>query len=364
MRSSPIATIDLLALKHNFQCVKAHAPNSKVMAVIKANAYGHGVIEVANALQESDAFAVARLDEALQLRDGGITQPVVVLEGVFSDSDLVLASSKGISLVFHTFEQVALIEKTILKKALPLCWIMVETGMNRLGFAVTEIHEVHQRLIESGNIEANLGLMSHFANSDLIDDARNPQQLARLQQVASDLNLCTSMANSAAILSYPESHGDWVRPGIMLYGASPFSDVSAKSLDLKPVMKLTANITALKSIKQGEQVGYGGIWTAEQDSRIAIIGIGYADGFSRHLSNVGHVIIQGRLVNVIGRVSMDMIAVDVTQIGDIAIGDEVSIWGDEKLTIDDVAVNANTISYELLCQVNQRVIRDYRNGKN
>ncbi len=362
MSSQPIAHIDLAALQHNFMRVKQLAPNSKVMSVIKANAYGHGMVEAAHALQESDAFAVARLSEGVRLRQAGITHPIVLLEGVHCVADVHTAADNQLSLVFNNHRQISLLDGITLSTPLTFCWVMIETGMHRLGFSEADIEQVVHSLSSNANISGELGLMSHFANSDLIDDIRNQQQLAVLNQCAQRLDLATSMANSAAILSYPDSYGDWVRPGIMLYGSSPFESQTALELDLKPVMKLKSVMTAIKTVEPGDQVGYGGDWVADKTTQIGIVSIGYGDGYSRHLSNQGQVLIHNTVVNVLGRVSMDMIAIDLTNCSNVEIGDEVILWGVDTLSIDHIAKRAGTISYELLCQLTERVPRVYKHG--
>jgi len=363
VQNYPVANINLAALKHNLSRVKQLAPDCQVMSVIKANAYGHGAIEVANALDDSDAFAVARLDEGLRLRESGITKPIVILEGVNSEEGIHKAAEHSLSLVFHHESQINLLMTTQLKSPLNFCWLMVETGMHRLGLAVENCQDALEQLSSSSNILGQVGLMSHFANADTIDDSRNIQQLTNLKQLITQDEMPTSMANSAAILSFPDSHGDWIRPGLMLYGISPLEGQSAKELDLKPVMQLESQITAIQELKEGEQVGYGGDWTAQQATKIAIVSIGYGDGYSRQLSNKASVIVQGQLAAVVGRVSMDMIAVDVSKLGNINVGDKVTLWGDENLTLETIAELANTIPYELVCQVSERVIREYYNGE-
>lgn len=362
MSSQPIASIDLAALQHNFRRVKQLAPRSKIMSVIKANAYGHGMVEVANALQESDAFAVARVSEGVRLRQAGVAQPIVLLEGVHSVSDLYSAAENQLSLVFNNHKQISLLDDVTLATPLTFCWVMIETGMHRLGFAEADIDQVVNFLSSNANISGAVGLMSHFANSDLVGDKRNQQQLDVLTTCSQRLNLDTSMANSAAILSYPDSQGDWVRPGIMLYGSSPFESKTALELDLKPVMNLTSAITAIKTLESGDQVGYGGDWVADKITQIGIVSIGYGDGYSRHLSNHGQVLIHDTIVNVLGRVSMDMIAIDLSNCTEAEIGDEVVLWGTEQVSIDHIAKQAGTISYELLCQLTARVPRVYTHG--
>ncbi|HDY86257.1 hypothetical protein LCGC14_1125160 [marine sediment metagenome] len=363
MATYPVAEINLAALQHNFERVKQLAPNSKVMSVIKADAYGHGAIQVAQALHASDAFAVARVSEGLRLRAAGIQQPIVILEGVRALDDLHAAANNVLSLVFHHAFQLELLTSVQLNKPLSFCWLMLETGMHRLGLSCEQIEQALAVLKTSSNIEGNIGLMSHFANSDLIGDSRNQQQLDLLMESANQYGLATSMANSAAILSIEESHGEWIRPGIMLYGSSPFDDQSPQDLALKPVMLLRSELIAMHALNIGDSVGYGGNWTADKTGQVGIVSIGYGDGYSRHLSNVGSVVIHQQKVAILGRVSMDMIAIDLSNVTEVAIGDEVILWGNDLLTVDDMAQKANTISYELLCQLNERVTRDYHHGQ-
>ena len=362
MTAYPVASIDLAALGHNLARIKQLAPNSQVISVIKANAYGHGYLEIAKALTESDAFAVARLAEGIQLRQAGIKHNIVLLEGVTTAEELQMAADYDLSLVFHHQSQVELLEHTKLVKPLSFCWLMIETGMHRLGFSVNDADEVLATLETSEAIAETVGLMSHFANADLIDDPRNQQQMTAILAVTDDDHII-SMANSAAILSFPASHQQWLRPGLMLYGVSPFDHITAADLGLKPVMQLKSVLTAIQSLQAGDQVGYGGDWTATEDTLIGTVSIGYGDGYSRQLSNVGQVSINGKLVRVLGRVSMDMICIDLQDCLNAKIGDEVMLWGDEQLSVEQVAKQANTIPYELMCQISERVTREYHHGQ-
>ncbi|OUR64106.1 alanine racemase [Methylophaga sp. 42_25_T18] len=362
MTSYPVASIDLAALQHNLNHIKQLAPNSQVISVIKANAYGHGTLEVAKALDESDAFAVARLSEGMQLRRAGIKHKIVLLEGVTTVEELQLAADYDLSLVFHHQSQIELLEQTDLVNPLSFCWLMIETGMHRLGFSVNDADEVLAALETSKAIVGPVGLMSHFANADLVDDPRNQQQMTAILAITED-DHSISMANSAAILSFPVSHQQWLRPGLMLYGVSPFADKTAADLDLKPVMQLKSVLTAIQNIEAGEQVGYGGDWTATKDTLVGTVSIGYGDGYSRQLSNVGQVSINGKLVEVLGRISMDMICIDLQASPSAKIGDEVVLWGNEQLSVELVAKLANTIPYELMCQVSTRVAREYHYGQ-
>ena len=359
MQTYPVAHIDITALKHNLNKVKGFAPDSKVMSVIKANAYGHGDIRVAIALEESDAFAVARLSEGIHLRQAGIKKNIVLLEGVHDLEQLQLAAENDLSPVFHNRVQIALLSDAKLIKPLQFCWLMIETGMHRLGIPKAELSGALTTLTNSHNINDEIGVMTHFANADNPNDYRNKLQMNNLLESKAIENVNTAMANSAAIISLPGSHQQWIRPGVMLYGSSPFPDMTADDLGLKPVMRLAAQLIAIEQLQAGEQVGYGGDWQALKEMKVGTVNIGYGDGYSRQLSNKGKVWVHNQLVDVLGRVSMDMICIDLSSIHNVEMGDEVILWGIEELQIDFIATYANTISYELLCQVNNRVVRQY-----
>jgi len=359
VQTYPVAHIDIAALKHNLNQVKGFAPDSKVMSVIKANAYGHGDIQVAFALIESDAFAVARLSEGIQLRQAGIKKNIVLLEGVHNMEQLQLAAENNLSPVFHNKSQIDLLSVTELIRPLKFCWLMIETGMHRLGISKAGLAVALKTLMNSHKINGEIGVMTHFANADKPNDYRNELQMDKLLEFKKIENVTTAMANSAAIISLPDSHQQWIRPGVMLYGSSPFPHKTADDLGLKPVMKLAAQLIAIEQLQAGEQVGYGGEWQALKVMKVGTVNIGYGDGYSRQLSNKGKVSVHNQLVDVLGRVSMDMICIDLSSINNVKIGDEVILWGIEELQIDCVATRANTISYELLCQVNNRVVRQY-----
>ena len=359
MLSLPCARIDLGALRHNFQQLKIRTPHSRTMSVVKANAYGHGAIEVAKVLSQSDAFAVARTTEAILLRQAGINQPIVLLEGVTTQEELQLASDFSLSPVFHHASQLSLLNSTILSKPLEFCWLKVDSGMHRLGFSIQESISAWQQLENSSSIAGSVGLMTHLANADQPVDNYNQYQWQQFEEVSQSLDVQRSMANSAAILSAPDFHVDWVRPGLMLYGVSPFAESTAAEFGLKPVMQLQAELIAIHHLQMGDKVGYGGEWTCPEPMKVGVVAIGYADGYSRHLSSTGSVIVHGQLVPILGRVSMDMIAVDLRHIEEASPGDNVILWGDELLTVESVARQAGTIPYELLCAVSDRVHRDY-----
>ncbi len=363
--ASPKAQINLAALKHNLTVVKQHAPQSRVISVIKSNAYGHGVLEVAAALQDSDAFAVARLAEGLQLREIGETKPILLLEGVTNISDLEQAAAADLSLVFHTHEQLVMLMAADLAKPLNFCWVKVDTGMHRLGFSPDHALSAWKILNKSHAIAGEVGMMSHFANADIVGDEKNTvQQQLFSDLIMQDVDLKTapkSMANSAAILSFPDSHLDWVRPGLMLYGISPIIGKTAEELGLKPVMTVSAELISIQNLLAGDAVGYGSMWSCPVDMRVGLINIGYGDGYPRQLSMRGTVLVNSIKSLVLGRVSMDMICVDLRNQPDAKVGDSVILWGD-GLPVELIAEQANTIGYEIVCQLTQRVSRHYKDA--
>jgi alanine racemase len=351
--------ISLAALRHNLQRVREAAPYARVLAMVKADAYGHGARLVAETLAGADAFGVAFLDEALALRAAGIRQPITVLEGVFSDNEMFEAVRQGLTLVVHQPEQIALLERCRLTGPVDI-WLKLDTGMHRLGFAPETAVAAFRRL-RAARLTGTLGLMTHLACADQLDSPLTDRQLTRFRAVQQLLGkgsdgIPDSLANSAGILAWPAAHGAWVRPGIMLYGSSPFADQTAESLGLRPVMTLTAKLIAVRDVRKGETVGYGATWTAPADSRIGVVGIGYGDGYPRHAPSGTPVLVEGRRVPLVGRVSMDMITVDLGR-QPAQPGDTCVLWG-EGLPADDVAAHAGTLSYELFCKVTPRVRRE------
>ncbi|RCU51558.1 alanine racemase [Corallincola holothuriorum] len=355
------AVIDLDALRHNMAQVRRYAPHSQVLAVIKANGYGHGALAVAEALAEqADAFAVARLEEALKLRKGGIELPIVLLEGVFDPGELGVAAAHGCQLGVHSLSQLETLERAHLHQPVTV-WLKVDTGMHRLGVEPEQFQHFYQRLLQTPSVN-EIVLMSHFASADEPETGQTQAQLAEFQRCCQGLSkqpLC-SLANSAAIINEPLAQRDWVRPGIMLYGASPFAGRSAASLGLKPAMTLKSRVIAVRDLKAGGAVGYGASWTAEQDTRLAVVAMGYGDGYPRHVPNQTPVLINGVRYPIVGRVSMDMITVDIGD-AEISEGDEVVLWGSE-LSVDEIAALSGTLGYELLCNVTSRVVYHYQNG--
>ena len=345
----PTVRIDLDALRHNLQVARNAAPGSKVMAVIKADAYGHGLTRVAGALRDADALAVARMGEAVALDEAGI----VVLGGFMDAQELLEASHRGFELVVHQPEQLQLLQEARLPKPVR-CWLKVDTGMNRLGFSPAQAVPAFDVLQELSNIAGSPRLMTHLANADVSDDPFTVEQLQRFTPLATQYGGETSIANSAGILGWPESHGDWLRPGIMLYGASPFVDGKASDHDLKPVMTFSARLIAVKQLKAGERVGYGGTWTCPEDLPLGVVGVGYGDGYPRELPSGTPVLVKGKRVPLVGRVSMDMITLDLRQLPDARVGDPVVLWGD-GLPAEEIAQAAGTIPYTLFCGITSRV---------
>jgi alanine racemase len=337
--------IDYAALQHNFHRVKHFAPTSKIMAVVKANGYGHDMLATARELPEADAFAVAMVGEGVALRMAGIEQPLIVLHGFADAEELALCGSYGLSPVVHRIEQIDWLEN-FSGEALEV-WLKIETGMHRLGIAPVDVNPACQRL-ESVRAVSRMRLMSHFANADMPDNILNNKQIEKFIKVKNNLEIEASMANSAALISFPQSQFEWVRPGIMLYGSSPFADRAASTLGLKAVMRFTSKVIAVKQLRAGDSVGYGSTWVCEKDTRVGYIAAGYGDGYPRHARAGTPVLINGQRCSLAGRVSMDSISVDIGTL-EVTPGDTAELWG-ATLSVDEVARSADSIGYELLCQ--------------
>lgn len=348
--SRPIqARIDLSALEHNLR-VARRATGARIMAVIKAAAYGHGLMRCADALRAADGFALLDVQDAVLLREAGYRQTILLLEGAFTPEDLALAAEYDLACVIHNSQQVAMLDAYPRRATLPV-WLKVNSGMNRLGFAPQDIPAVLEKL-KGHPAVGEITLMTHFASAD--ETVGVSAQLEVFNALASANRMACSLANSAALLRYPATHADWVRPGIMLYGASPFSDVSAQQLGLRPVMTLQSEIISLRELKSGERVGYGGSFCAESSMRIGTVACGYADGYPRHASTGTPVLVAGRRTRTLGRVSMDMLSVDLSPLPEAKVGSPVTLWG-EGLPVEEVAAAVGTISYELLCALAPRV---------
>lgn len=353
MTQGATALINTQALQHNLDRVRAEAPDSRVVAVIKADAYGHGMTRVAHALSATDAFGIARLNEAIALREAGIAHRLLLMEGVSTSEELRLAAQKRVQLVVHNNEQIEMLERTRLATPIQV-WLKLDIGMHRLGFPPDQFEQAWQRLKDCPAISGTPCIMGHFSNADDRSDATTSEQWALFERLSAQRRAQRSVANSAAILAQPQSHYQWVRPGIMLYGVSPFCDSLAEPENLQAVMTLSTQLIAVQHLRQGERVGYGGTWRCPSDMRIGIAAIGYGDGYPRHAQSGTPVLVNGQRSQIIGRVSMDMITVDLRQMPDAVIGDTVTLWGDE-LPVAEVAQHAKTIAYELLCGVTRRV---------
>lgn len=357
MQRTAIAAIDLNSLRHNLAISRLYAGDSKIMCVVKANAYGHGMLRIADALRDTDGFAVACVDEALELRRHGIQQPITVFQGFHNKCELETCVTHLLWPVLHHSFQLALLEDAA--PALPAgVWLKFATGMNRLGFDSSEAKTIWQRL-KSLNGIGDIRLMTHMARADegADVDVKNDftvEQINRFEIATEGLVADRSLANSAALIAWPASRAHWVRPGIMLYGASPFIEGRGPNLDLKPVMTLGSRIIAINHRKKGEPVGYGGDWTCPRDMRIAVVAIGYGDGYPRSAPSGTPVLINGRRAALAGRVSMDLLTVALEDDLPVAIGDEAILWG-QGLPVDEIARHVCTISYELLCNVSNRV---------
>lgn len=349
--SRPItARIDLSALQHNLQ-VARRATQARIMAVIKADAYGHGLLRCAEALAPADGFALLDLRDALRLREAGFRQTILLLEGAFSPDDLPRIAGHKLDCVIHSPHQLAMLENgTRLGNKLSV-WLKVNSGMNRLGFAPQDIPAALEKL-RSNPIVRDITLMTHFSHAD--ETAGVTAQLQVFNELAAPYRLARSLANSAALLRYPQAHGDWARPGIMLYGASPFAETSAQALELRPVMTLQTEIISARDMRTGECIGYGGTFCADRAMRIGVAACGYADGYPRHASTGTPVLVNGQRTRTLGRVSMDMLCVDLSNLPDAGVGSRVTLWG-EGLPVEEVAAAAGTISYELLCAITARV---------
>ncbi|WP_280563194.1 alanine racemase [Chromohalobacter sp. 48-RD10] len=354
-----IADIDLGALRHNYRLACDQAPQSRAMAVLKAGGYGHGAVECANALADmAPAFAVASLEEAVALRDAGITQPIMLLEGFFNAEELPLIDAHRLWIVAHSDWQLdALLAYR--PRAPITTWLKLDSGMHRLGFAPEEFEARWQRLKAAPDQVTDLHLMTHFATADALEPAYFHRQLACVEALRERLGSPVCLANSPATLAWPQAHGDWNRPGVMLYGSDPLEGANDASGALQPVMTLRSEIIAVRELATGETVGYGGRWRAPRPSRIGIVACGYGDGYDRHARDGTPVLVEGRRAPLAGKVSMDMLTVDITEVPEANIGSQVVLWG-EGLAIDEVARHCDTISYTLMTGLLPRVPRRYR----
>ncbi|VXC47221.1 alanine racemase 2, PLP-binding [Pseudomonas sp. 8Z] len=342
------ALIDLNALRHNYQLAR-ELSGARALAVVKADAYGHGAVRCAQALEaEADGFAVACIEEALVLREAGIRAPILLLEGFFEADELALIDQHDLWCVVHAQWQIEAIEQAPLGKPLNL-WLKLDSGMHRVGLYPAEYQDAYRRLLASGKV-SKIVLMSHFARADELDCARTSEQLTVFQQAREGLAAEVSLRNSPALLGWPEVPSDWVRPGIMLYGATPFEEAQEQAARLRPVMTLESKVISVRELPAGEPVGYGARFIAERPTRVGVVAMGYADGYPRHAPSGTPVAVDGQLTHLIGRVSMDMLTVDLTDLPQAGLGSRVELWGKQVLA-SDVATAAGSIPYQLFCNL-------------
>ncbi|MBU1235216.1 MAG: alanine racemase [Gammaproteobacteria bacterium] len=345
------AIFDSAALRHNHAVARHHAGSARLWSVVKANAYGHGLERTVAALADvADGFALIELEAAMVLREAGLRHPILMLEGCYSAEELPSFAEYHLTPVFHRLAQVDEFCALALPVRLPV-YLKLNTGMNRLGLDAAELAAALDKLAYSSSADS-ITLMTHFADAD--GERGVAWQMARFDAMCAGRSLPRSLANSAALIRFPEACGDWARPGIMLYGSTPFADRSAEDLGLRPVMTLESELIAVRDLAAGEHVGYGCIFTAERPMRIGVVAGGYADGYPRHASTGTPILVDGQRTRTLGRVSMDKMCVDLTELPDAGVGDTVTLWGN-GLSVDEVAAAAGTIGYELLCALADRV---------
>lgn len=349
------ALIDLQALRHNYRLAR-ELSGAKALAVIKADAYGHGAVRCALALEaEADGFAVACIEEALELRAAGIKGPILLLEGFFEASELALISANDLWCVVHSLWQLEAIEQSAVAKPLKV-WLKLDSGMHRVGLHPKDYQQAYQRLLASGKV-ARIVLMSHFARADELDAQATAQQLAVFEEARQGLSAECSLRNSPAVLGWPQVPSDWVRPGIMLYGATPFEVPQAEASRLQPVMTLQSRVISVRELPAGEPVGYGARFLSPRPTRVGVVAMGYADGYPRQAPTGTPVLVAGKRSQLIGRVSMDMLCIDLTDVPEATLGSPVELWGKQVLA-SDVAGHAGTIPYQLFCNL-KRVPLEY-----
>lgn len=358
MTQTPIkAEIDLQALTHNAQIARSLAPDSHQLAMVKANAYGHGLVPVARALAPYvSGLGIARLSEAMQLQQLSLGRDIVLMTGFLTSQELITCAEYGFTPVIHNSQQIRLIQQTKLPYPISI-WLKINTGMGRLGFHQADFANVYDQLAQCPNIQKPIGVMSHLANAGTHNSPTASQQYQQLMTAIRSYPIVTSLANSAALLAHDiPADQDWVRPGIMLYGASPLSYLTADELNLKPVMTLKSKLIAINQLQAGDSVGYGSQWVCPETMPVGVVAIGYGDGYPRGIDHQASVIINNCSAPIIGRISMDMLTIDLRGITDAQEGDEVTLWGHE-LPIETVANWADTIAYDLMCRVNQTQAR-------
>jgi alanine racemase len=353
MSRATTATIHIEALRHNLGKIRHLAPNAKVMAVVKADGYGHGLERVARALEGADAFGVAALSDAERLRAAGLSQRIVLLSGIDEADDLAAIRRLNLDIVLHHDSQLALLQADTQHAPIRV-WLKLDTGMHRLGFATERAAQVYAQLKKMPNIHSDIILMTHFASSDEFGGKQTQAQLDAFSSTIKNLDGVHSLSNSAAILGWPDAHQDWVRAGGALYGLSVVDGKTGSDFGLKPAMSLSTRLIAINHIKKGQSIGYSATWTCPEDMPVGVAAIGYGDGYPRMAPSGTSVLINGVRVPLIGRVSMDLMTLDLRGLSHVSVGDEVLLWGPD-LPVEEIAAAAGTISYELTCSITRRV---------
>jgi alanine racemase len=352
------ATIHTDALRHNLGQVRARAPNSRVMAVVKADGYGHGLERVSRALSGADAFGVAALSDAERLRAAGISQPILLLSGFDEPADIARLRNLGVDTVVHHASQLEMLEQADPGEPIR-CWLKLDTGMHRLGFAPEYVRDAHARLSALSNVVGEVALMNHFASSDEFDGGasnggQTREQMRVFAEATAGLPGARSLANSAAVLGWPDAHAEWVRPGGALYGISVVEGSTGADFGLRPAMTLATRLIAVNHVRKGERVGYAATWQCPEDMPVGVAAIGYGDGYPRAAPAGTPVLVDGKSTQVIGRVSMDLMTIDLRGIDNAKVGDAVTLWG-PALPVERIAELAGTIGYELTCSITRRV---------
>jgi alanine racemase len=347
------ATIHLGALRANLATIRTRAPDAQVMAVVKADGYGHGLERVARALSSADAFGVACIADGQRLRAAGIAQRIVVLSGIDEAADIAEMHRLNLESAIHHDAQIAWIAADRDPRPLRV-WLKLDSGMHRLGFSPDRARDAYARLQALHNVDSQIGLMTHFANSDVFDDAQTPAQIECFEQTFADLHGPRALSNSAAVLGFPRAHAQWVRPGGLLYGLSAVEGTCGADFGFRPAMTLSSKLVAINRIAKGESIGYAASWTCPEDMDVGVVQIGYGDGYPRSATAGTPLLINGRRASLIGRVSMDLITVDLREHGDAKVGDSVVLWG-KDLPVETIAAHSATIAYELTCGMTRRV---------
>ncbi len=357
MARATTATIHLDALRHNLARIREAAPHSKIMAVVKADGYGHGLERVAKALTDADAFGVAALSDAQRLRDSGLNQKIVLLSGFDEAADLSLLRQLSVDTVVHHAAQLDILQHDILQghggSAISV-WLKMDTGMHRLGFAPEQFQHALLQLQAMPNIADDIVLMSHFASSDELGNPQTASQIECFDQIDTNLQFASSLANSSAALCWTTAHRQWIRAGGALYGLTVASGQTGADFGLQAAMSLSTRLISIQHIKKGERVGYAGSYQCPEDMRVGVAAIGYGDGYPRNIKAGTQVLVNGKRASIIGRVSMDLMSIDLRTQPEAKVGDDVVLWG-HNLPIEEIASAANTISYELTCSITRRV---------